>query len=169
MIDYDSMYMRHVDTSEEEEWPMPAKEMFALMQHTGMDLLLQMSPTTVLSLGSKRECTERRAEAIMSVIGAVNWRRLVATSKLPDAESLVLDTYSLPFLEEVRDVLGASFFSSNYTYCSFWDVFERGDEGDLVAKVTGTLFPFTPLGLGDPRLASESSSWQDHPSVKSYG
>jgi len=164
-------YMRDVDTSEEEEWPMPAKEVFALMQHTGMDLLLQMSPTTVLSLGSKRECTERRAEAIMSVIGAVNWhRRLVATSKLPDAESLVLDTYPLPFLKEVRDVLGASFFSSNYTYCSFWDVFERGDEGDLVAKVTGTLFPFTPLGLGDPRLvfASESSSWQDHPSVKSW-
>ncbi|KAI9661465.1 MAG: hypothetical protein M1831_002987 [Alyxoria varia] len=73
----------------------------ALLKCVRLDYLLQTSPIEVLTLADLRYCQGRRAEAIMSVVGAVEW---FETAK-PD-DMLVLDRYPIAFLEEVRRKVG---------------------------------------------------------------
>ncbi|KAF2252743.1 hypothetical protein BU26DRAFT_600999 [Trematosphaeria pertusa] len=79
-------------------------------QETGMDLLLDMRRADVLALGDRRECTSRRAEAIMSVLGVTEWYR----SGLADVgeRDMVLDKYPLEFVRELQRSMSGEMFSA---------------------------------------------------------
>jgi hypothetical protein len=69
---------------------------------SGMDNLLLMSPTAILSMGYKRYCRRRRAEAIMCAVGVSDWFSddhddVSATGRYPPA-----------FINAVRAKFGAS-------------------------------------------------------------
>ena len=52
--------------------PRGSIDLFSVLMMTGMNSLLVMSQQQVLVLGDQRECTGRRAEAIMSVLGTTD-------------------------------------------------------------------------------------------------
>ncbi|KAL3444154.1 hypothetical protein BJX65DRAFT_311121 [Aspergillus insuetus] len=67
-----------------------------------------------MAMGARRFSTSPRAPAIMSAVGATNWfhGRTLQQFQTPEEESeLVLESYPLDFVEEVRDLSGAAFFS----------------------------------------------------------
>ena len=80
------------------------------LEVTSLTSLLDPTPLQILALGDKRQCTSRRAEAIMSAIGVTQWFRQMPYER--HEEDLVLGRYPLPFLEEVRAVNPHSFFCS---------------------------------------------------------
>jgi len=49
------------------------RQLSSLLATTGLSELASMTRTTVLDLGSRRYCSSRRAEAIMSVLDATEW------------------------------------------------------------------------------------------------
>ncbi len=137
-----------------------------------MRLTNEHTPLGILAASDRRQCTGRRAEAIMSVVGATRWY-----SDLPDdlhEKDLVWGMYPILFLREVRENIGAAFFTSQYLrYSAFWDVYEAGDttwvrqrgqintaaqfldietrgipQQGLDAHAIGTLLPFNPLRAG---------------------
>jgi hypothetical protein len=122
------------------DMPAAVVELFALIDHTRLDYLLEYSPLTALTLASRRQCSEGRAEAIMSVFGAISWFK--GTTKRDRETNLILDSYPLEFLQEVLDILGTNFFCSYYLECCFWDIFQLSEEGEAEAIPVGTLLPF---------------------------
>ena len=133
-------------------WPRSVRELYFLLDKTGMTDLPHMSPTLALILGNQRECTERRAEAIMSVIGATSWFKNTETS--PDL-NLVLGRYPLVFVEEVKEKLGAVFFASSDQF------FDEVNE-------IGTLLPFSNKSIGGRRIATGVLDNKDHPSTSTW-
>ncbi|KAJ4403413.1 hypothetical protein N0V82_010658 [Gnomoniopsis sp. IMI 355080] len=79
---------------------------------TGLDNLLDLSRVDILALGSRRQCTSRRAEAIMSALGATSWYLDAIASPAAQDTRLVLDTYPLAFVREVKELLGGQFLTS---------------------------------------------------------
>lgn len=158
-------YQRTAPLDAEGKIPAVAMELCALTDHTCLTELLQYSPLSVLVLGNQRECLERRAEAIMSAIGAINWY----TGHEDSENALLLGKYPVEFLREVRQLLGAEFFASNYRVCCFWDVFKPGASGELDLAVAGTLLPFDSLrGLSKFVLDGDSHDRFDHPATNSW-
>ena len=150
-----------------DEMPAGVIELCALLEHTRLTELLQYSPLAVLVLGNHRECSERRAEAIMSIIGATDW--YMATDRISQEKNLVFSKYPIQFLREVRQNLGADFFASNYGVCCYWDIFQRNDDGELDAVIAGTLLPFDPLrGQSKFVLGADSPDRFDHPTTEKW-
>jgi len=134
-------------------WPRSAYEICRLLAETGMGELPRISPLTVLMLGNQRYCEDRRAEAIMSVIGAKDW--FVHNAGPGNSQPLVLGRYPFSFVEEVRQKLKGSFFASADL------VFEEVNE-------SGTLLPFSDKSVGHRRIAVDPSHAEDHPSVATW-
>ena len=72
------------------------------IKFSGIDNLLLMSPATILSMGYKRYCRRRRAEAIMSAVGV--------TSSFTDAYDNASETGRYPpsFIIAIRDKFGSA-------------------------------------------------------------
>ena len=68
----------------------------------------------VLALGHLRQCSERRVEAIMSVMDVTDWftEHLHRHGTRPDEGNLVLDAYPLQFVNEAARKIGAIFYDS---------------------------------------------------------
>src|SRR5262249_42712768 len=49
------------------------QELRRLIQMTGLESLLRLSELSIITMGNERHCKKRRAEAIMSAVGAVEW------------------------------------------------------------------------------------------------
>jgi len=81
-----------------------------------------------------------------------------------------LGKYPIQFLREVKQILGADFFSSNYVFCCcYWDIFQLKEDGNLVAVAAGTLLPFDPLRTESKSvLAVDSPERFDHPSTETW-
>lgn len=90
---------RFVDT------PGAVKHLVDTMAKASMLVLLELSPLEILWLGDQRQCTSRRAEAIMSALGVTRW-----WADWKDSTNLVLGRYPLEFLEEVRQKFGDALF-----------------------------------------------------------
>jgi hypothetical protein len=58
--------------------PRGVEELLQLLRDTGLDNLLQLSQLSIITMGNQRHCSERRAEAIMSAIGATDWFHRIA-------------------------------------------------------------------------------------------
>lgn len=123
----------HKHDLEQGKHPRAVEELEALADATCLFGLFVSPPLAILAAGDKRQCTGRRAEAIMSVVGATDWY-----VKLPPElheKDLILGRYPIQFLREVREKQGAAFFASLYGWhCAFWDIFDVdddvGDEND---------------------------------------
>lgn len=77
---------------------------------TGLTHLTDLTPSYLLALGDVRACTSRRAEAIMSAIGATKWYSEVPESLHDD--NLVLGRYPLAFIRELQSKDPVNFFAS---------------------------------------------------------
>ncbi|GAB7334346.1 hypothetical protein MBLNU13_g06363t2 [Cladosporium sp. NU13] len=76
------------------------KELRNFRDATGIGGKPDLTPIDILSIGDRRVCNGRRAQAIMSAVGATEWY-----DKLPQAlheKDLVRGMYPLPFLQEVQ-------------------------------------------------------------------
>jgi len=153
--------------------PLPAgvRELNRLLRMTGLQNLLQLSQLSIITMGNERHCTERRAEAIMSAIGATHWFRDYKSP--PNDDDLVLDLYPLPFVNEVRKKLGsASFFSSTPLGWEFHYVLHKFCSEKRTKKrkfeELGSLLPFGP---GAHTIAWEIESnphMLEHPALQSW-
>lgn len=149
------------------EVPSAANEVCALVHHVRFDSLLDYSPLTALILASRRQCTGRRAEAIMSVFGATKW--FGEASPAQREENLVFDSYPIAFLREVQTILGINLFCSWYIDCCYWDIFQTTGEGEIEVVPAGTLLPIDRFRLGSKYISHVSSSDVfDHASTRTW-
>lgn len=136
--------------------------------HSGLDKFLQLSfsQATLLMLGDRRECTERRAEAIMSVLGCTRWYNdaieQMELGRLTQSEfwerveqDLILDKYPSIFVQEICESIMGDFF------CLFTKPVVYG-----AGTSTGSLLPFSrnpetfqsTVALQERNIAAESHS-----------
>ena len=148
--------------------PNGVRELDHLFRETRMTGLLQLSRTSIMAMGNERQCLTRRAEAIMSAIGATQWFKTSADETRE--QDLVFEVYPFDFVNEVREKMGsAAFFSSTPLGWEFQTVLRKfcGHQtysGEL--EVLGSMLPF---GWGAQNLAYESSSHMaEHSSVKTW-
>lgn len=102
-----------------------------------------IEPIRIITMGNQRECSERnrRAEAVMAVLGATVW------SQDPNSDrQLVLERFPMAFVIEVRRKLGDFKFFSSDIARDFWSSL---NENSICMtqieklKVKGTLLPFS--------------------------
>jgi len=121
-------------------------------QETGMDLLLDMRRTDVLALGDRRECTSRRAEAIMSVLGVTEW--YAGASVDAGEKDMVLEKYPLEFVRELQQSISGEMFTgvSKFSAVDMRNLSETVHEPDptdvhlatewMGLRKAGSLLPF---------------------------
>jgi hypothetical protein len=150
------------------------QELYDALVMSGMNKLFNVSPASILNLGQHRQCTSRRAEAIMSVIGATEWYTVhVDKYKTSPAEDdLVLGQYPVAFLNEVASKLGAQFFANVSSDLSTLERVVDMEGNHWIPRDTvtgvGSLLPFMS---GQTTLVSpeyESMSIRSHPSVQKW-
>lgn len=149
-----------------------AHELLTLMERSGLLDLLDATPTAFLVLGTRRYCSSRRAEAIMSVVGATDWYDKAERTTLED--NLIVGTFPIEFLREVKDREGANFFcSEDLNRSPYWDIWDsKEDIGcPAQARVAGTLLPFlSSTGpwkhVGMPTLVQDRH--YDHHTISSW-
>ncbi len=122
-------------------------ELHELLNRTGMYDLHVMHPKSILTLGSRRFCRERRAEAVMSVLGLRGWFATYAQqqqqqqqqqpAKAAEAD-LVLGQYPIAFVREAAAAMRATFFESlTHSTLSVPDIAREPPAG-----YRGSLMPF---------------------------
>jgi hypothetical protein len=87
---------------------------------TGLEALLDLDPISIISLGDRRECLGRRAEAIMSVLGATEWyegilrRKATLKEKIGEEmeKNLVFGKYPVEFVNELVLKMPGAFFAA---------------------------------------------------------
>ena len=145
--------------------------LYGMLCGTGMDHLLFISPMDILVLADRRQCKKdkNRAEAIMSAIGAVEWYRDTATSKV-----LVHNRYPISFLTEVRAKVGdGEFFRSRFLNYAALKIAKNFDKTGELPSAAGTVLPFgvdstfdvaySQLGIDLDPVQQES-----HPSLQTW-
>ena len=135
------------------EWPEAVRQLYYVLIQTGIQDLPTMSPTAVLLYGNQRYCQDRRAEAIMSVVGAREWFRKPSPVT---TESLMEGRYPFSFITEVKEKLGGTFFA--------W----ADTDYDEVSPA-GTMLPFSHTLFAGRRALGSITHPIDHPSVSSWG
>ena len=97
------------------------------------------SRTNILIQGNTRQCTGRRAEAIMSILGITNWFKEVSDPSERERD-MVLGMYPLSFVNEAVKVIGPEFFlaqkgiTSTYTSLDYF-----------FGSARGSILPFSNL------------------------
>lgn len=115
-----------------------------------MHLLARNTRFDCLILGAHRKSTSPRAPAVMSALGATRWFRgqtLRQFQSPEDADRLVLGLYPLDFVQEVRKLLGAPFFSCSNTVATLV-MDEDTAEPAPGYPLRGTMLPFMPIPSG---------------------
>ncbi|KAM4062032.1 hypothetical protein HRG_008902 [Hirsutella rhossiliensis] len=74
--------------------------------------LLFLEQVDILMLADSRHCTGRRAEAIMSALGATRWFDHVRQKIYNPESDLIMDKYPARFIEEVRQLIPNEFMTS---------------------------------------------------------
>ena len=124
-----------------------------------------------------RQCSGRRAEAIMSALGATKWYAQDKTgieSALrpnPSEKDLVFGKYPQKFLNEVVAKIGSDFFACRFANIDL-DAQEVQKTLESTMSPIGSLLPFTgnPYGSGyqvNQHIELETKV-PDHPAVKSW-
>lgn len=148
--------------------------------NTGLLQLLELSRADIIRLGDRRYCKERRAEAIMSALGATKWFSPPGGREA----DLILGKYPLSFVEEVRNLIPGEFFSA-YAKVPHADPhdynrvvgggFEGEDGHGLVALYTrtefglnGSLLPFSLMGHHYMRFDRTRAQLDVHRSIMSW-
>ncbi|KAF2122735.1 hypothetical protein BDV96DRAFT_5451 [Lophiotrema nucula] len=114
--------------------------------------LLHLDIASLIELAETRQCTERRAEAIMSALGVTEWFSS-ALARNPSAYSefekdLVLDKYPLPFVQELARKSPKDFFAAKQRY--YFEKTTRVYHPDI--EQHGALLPFSKPRPSDSDL-----------------
>ncbi|KAL2851535.1 hypothetical protein BJY01DRAFT_245045 [Aspergillus pseudoustus] len=139
-----------------------------------MFLLLGANRLTPLVCGLVRTSTSPRAPAIMSAMGATNWfkgRTLEQFQSTEEANALVLSCYPLDFVNEVRSLSGAAFFTCWNYVATMVKHSSTGTEAAQGYPLKGTMLPFMSVPESAGSLLPEPISLEglpDHPSVGSW-
>lgn len=157
-------------------WPAGPVELALLIGRTKL-IEADLGPSKILRFGDMRQCSGRRAEAIMSAIGATDWyseymkQVTVSSGQVISEPDLVLGKYPAAFLNEVIQRIGSDFFSSQLVHS---DLRPRDVQKLFTPSMApiGSLLPFSAglHGLGFqalPFMAYERKI-KDHPTVKSW-
>jgi hypothetical protein len=138
------------------EMPCAAAELHYILSRLEMSQILDSKPLTILALGNQRYCEENRAVAIMSVIGAKKWYKALPVNgsgvRMNVDKDLVLGTYPLAFVEEVRARLGVEFFRSTGSGSEVCrsHVFTAKKEGvERKIRPVGSMMPFSARKWND--------------------
>lgn len=149
-------------------------EIYDALTMSGMMELFRLSPVSIIYLGSHRQCTSNRAEAVMSAIGATKWYNdhLEKYKKPPPQDDLVLGHYPLTFLQEVANLLGARFFTCVSSDLGNLETVVDFSDGQWIVKDSergiGSLLPFTSdRGVMMPQ-AHDSTVIRDHESTQHW-
>lgn len=97
-------------------YPSGVADLMGLVLWTQIDqVLTDLSPMRILATVGRRQYTERdRSHAIMSAIGVTDWYKARLGSNTPTTDDiLVLGNFSLAFLRETAQKIGALFFGAN--------------------------------------------------------
>ncbi|KAI1448784.1 hypothetical protein F5Y02DRAFT_430623 [Annulohypoxylon stygium] len=146
-------------------------EVYNWLTLTGLSQLMALSQVDSLRLRDSRYCEERRAEAIMSAIGATKWFEEVRVASYDPEKDEILGIYPRKFIEEVRKDIPGKFFatylkvpdlkpsSSGEDQTGRTDMYGLGrtdkevDEGAVLAshyqssdQARGSLLPFSQSG-----------------------
>ena len=157
-------------------WPDGPMELGLLT--AGANLIhAHQGPSKILRFGDMRECSGRRAEAIMSALGATKWYAQDRTdfgSALGPGQlekDLVFGKYPQKFLNEVVEKIGSDFFASRFVHV---DLDPQEIQKTLIPTMSpiGSLLPFSgsPYGSGyqvTQHIELETKA-PDHPAVKSW-
>ena len=113
----------------------------------------------ILGLATNRQCSERRVEAIMSVIGVTSWyeRHVEQKGLSPSDTNLVLNAYPLEFVKEAAEKMKSQF------YMTFKPAFL-----DMpLDKISGSMLPFGDHDIVEaPGLEQQwDRQMVDHPSL----
>lgn len=116
---------------------------------SGLCKLLRLDQVTLLTLGDRRECTGRRAESIMSALGATKWYEKILR-EVPNGnetqlrarleEDLVLGKYPISFVKEVYGTVPGDFFGS---YLKLYSLDIGKKNGTDVSNAHGSMLPFS--------------------------
>jgi len=138
---------------------------------TGLSKLLDLDRAAILTLGDRRHCTERRAEAIMSALGVVNWyNSALSTCKSIDAlgdyleKDLVLGKYPLEFVNQLAKEIPRDFFAAFHRLNIDLEVGESIFSGPK----QGTMIPFSRTHAFYPEISffrQEKASSTTHESL----
>jgi len=147
--------------------PLAAKELHSIMQRFELTQLLDAKLLTILALANQRYSRDSRAQAIMSVVGATRWYEGRAETCSPSREEqdLVLGTFPLAFIQEVRMKLGAGFFRSTGSgkeVCRNVVFSNHADPLQRTVSPVGSMMPFSARTSQDQRR-SEIPEGTDYP------
>lgn len=115
---------------------------------------MRNSPARLSDQAPYRHSSGRRAEAIMSAIGAIDWYHSEGAAEIPATYGLMFGRYPFAFILEVRKKLGGMFFLSGTLNWAERDLIWPGTV-DLVDQnppsktergtTRGTMLPFGPV------------------------
>jgi hypothetical protein len=149
-------------------WPLGPQQLNKLANQTKMDALWAASPIDVLVLGNLRQCSDSRAQAIMSVLGATDWftQCLGQTRPLPSEGNLILGMYPLEFVQEVAQKFGGSFFSSIKSSPTRLRLLRAA----LTGQSLGSMLPFSipKFRPSITTMGSSNGNMEDHPAVTTW-
>jgi hypothetical protein len=154
--------------------PSGCRDLTTLLIDTYTRDIMTTSPSAVFTFGQFRQCTESRAEAIMSVVGATDWYRthVAKTKTAPSEANLVLGLYPLPFVSEAAKKLGPTFYTaipSELQYLQSVVDLSRGHwEFTADPHPVGSLLPFSK-GPGYFHVPTAPlMAEQHHPAVREW-
>jgi hypothetical protein len=172
--------MRTIQASSESEC-LALKSLAVLIESTGLSQLQNAHRSTILALGSRRQCRDRRAEAIMSAVGITEWYNKQFDSKAAAISSPSLmpslsehrtpvDDYPEAFVREAAQKIGAVFYASSPGDDEVLWWLSQGDSTTLSASQgLGSMFPFPRYpSQHEYDVALELESTFDHPTVDEW-
>jgi len=154
-------------TPKHENMPLGPSQLFTLAADVQILSRSHPSRAQILVQGNTRQCTGRRAEAIMSVLGVTDW--FSSTSDQHEGD-LVLGMYPLAFIREAIQKIGPDFFLARKMIGSPWLSinylfgptrgsmlpFDMLDRKRLRGKKDVSMYPFQAY---DSRFHSAVSTW----------
>jgi hypothetical protein len=141
--------------------PRAASELLYVFADTELTQMLDISPLKILVLANQRYCKHSRAQAIMSVLGATKWfsRCREEHGSRPSEDNLVLGTFPVEFVREVKTQLGVEFFSfsgSGFEVC-LKEVFKKWREAVWRSIPLVQCFPSHHRGLDQKQYQQMST------------
>jgi hypothetical protein len=148
-------------------------EIYDVFTFSGMNKLYRISPAGVFYLGQHRQCTSRRAEAIMSVVGATEWfTKHVAEHHSSPETDLVHGLYPSSFLNEAARKTGAVFYatiaSNLFNLEGTVDITDGAWKPLDWSRGIGSLLPFATTPTTLLPQEQDSQDWYGHASVSSW-
>lgn len=141
-------------------------EVIGWVFQTGLDGLLNLDRVTILNLGDRRQCSGRRAEAIMSAMGVTRWYEKALNETMPAQiaefpqrleKHLVLGKYPAEFVRELSEsVPGSEFFNT---------VLKVTDDPN---RTQGSMLPFGVNTIHYALMRPRSSPLSTHHSLSTW-